>query len=64
MGLVIKDQTEYEYRIYVKRQEYIDQAVSLALRNVKDGGKPFGSIVVKEGKVVAPGKIKLNRLGI
>ena len=35
--------------------ELMDRAVELALQNVRHGGKPFGAVLVKEGKVIATG---------
>ena len=31
------------------------QAIALAVENVKNGGGPFGAVIVKDGKVVATG---------
>jgi guanine deaminase len=36
-------------------QQFIDQAVQLAAENVANHGKPFGAVIVKEGKVIATG---------
>ena len=33
----------------------MDRAVEMALQNVWQGGKPFGAVLVKEGKVIATG---------
>jgi guanine deaminase len=37
------------------RNDFIYQAIQLALENVDDGGGPFGAVVVKDGHVVATG---------
>ncbi len=29
------------------------EAINLAYRNVLDGGRPFGAVVVKDGRVIA-----------
>lgn len=38
---------------------YLDQAIKLAFDNVEQGGRPFGAVVVKGGKVIATG---VNRM--
>jgi tRNA(Arg) A34 adenosine deaminase TadA len=38
---------------------YLDQAIRLAFYNVEQGGRPFGAVVVKGGKVIATG---VNRM--
>jgi guanine deaminase len=34
-------------------QQYLKMAVDLARQNVEHGGRPFGSVIVKDGEVVA-----------
>lgn len=43
-------------------QKFIQKAVDLALENAKSGGRPFGAVIVKDGKVIATGvnQIKLT----
>lgn len=36
-------------------QKYMDQSVELAAQNVKENGKPFGAVIVKDQKVLAIG---------
>ena len=37
-------------------EDFLNQAVALALANVRDGGgRPFGALVVKDGVVLASG---------
>lgn len=36
-------------------QKFLQQAVELALSNVEQGGRPFGAVIVKNGKVVSTG---------
>lgn len=36
-------------------EEYMRMAVDLAVENVKNGGGPFGAVIVKDGVVVAQG---------
>ena len=36
-------------------QQFIDKAVQLAAQNVAKGGKPFGAVIVADGKVIATG---------
>ncbi|XXF79091.1 nucleoside deaminase [Myxococcaceae bacterium GXIMD 01537] len=35
--------------------DWLERAVALALRNVEAGGRPFGSVIVKDGALVAEG---------
>ena len=39
--------------------QFLEEAIALALDNVKSGGRPFGAVVVKDGKVIARG---VNRI--
>ncbi|MBL0373302.1 nucleoside deaminase [Rhizobium sp. KVB221] len=39
--------------------EFLTEAVALAVDNVREGGRPFGAVVVKDGKVVGRG---VNRM--
>lgn len=34
-------------------EHYLQRAVALAARNVADGGRPFGAVLVKNGQVIA-----------
>lgn len=36
-------------------QAFLKQAISLAENNVNKGGRPFGAVLVKEGKIIAEG---------
>jgi len=36
-------------------KEFMQRAIDLSIRNVADGGGPFGAVIVKDGKVVAEG---------
>jgi guanine deaminase len=36
-------------------EEYMREAIELAINNVKNGGGPFGAVIVKDGLVVARG---------
>jgi guanine deaminase len=36
-------------------QQWLDQAVEIAAKNVTDGGGPFGALVVKDGQLVSTG---------
>jgi tRNA(Arg) A34 adenosine deaminase TadA len=35
--------------------KYLDEAIALARENIRQGGRPFGAVVVKDGKIVATG---------
>lgn len=39
----------------MKNEIFMRQAIELAVENVKNGGGPFGAVVVKDGQVVATG---------
>ena len=36
-------------------EDFMRQAIALAIENIKSGGGPFGAVIVKDGKVVATG---------
>ena len=36
-------------------RRFMQMAIDLSIKNVDDGGGPFGAVIVKEGKVVAKG---------
>lgn len=36
-------------------QNFLDEAVNLAFDNIERGGRPFGAVVVKDGKRIAQG---------
>ena len=38
-----------------KDQQFMQQAIDLSVENVKNGGGPFGAVIVKDDKVVATG---------
>ncbi len=45
-------------------QQFLQQAIDLALANVRDaGGRPFGALVVKDGEVVATGVNEIGATG-
>ena len=39
----------------MEHKAFMRQAIELAVENVKNGGGPFGAVIVKDGKVVATG---------
>ncbi len=39
----------------MEQKDYMRQAIALAVENVKNGGGPFGAVIVKDGVVVAKG---------
>lgn len=39
----------------MKNEDFMRQAIELAVENVKCGGGPFGAVIVRDGKVVATG---------
>ena len=36
-------------------QQFLEQAITLAIENKKKGGRPFGAVIVKDGEVLAIG---------
>lgn len=38
-----------------KKEEWMREAVRLSVENVKNGGGPFGALIVKDGELVATG---------
>ncbi|WP_410488625.1 nucleoside deaminase [Acinetobacter sp. 2019-01-05] len=38
-----------------ENQMFLRQAIELAYNNIEKGGRPFGAVIVKEGKVIATG---------
>jgi guanine deaminase len=39
----------------MNEQDFIREAIRLSVENVKNGGGPFGAVIVKEGKIIATG---------
>lgn len=42
-------------------KQFLDEAIALALENVVQGGRPFGAVVVKDGKVIARAVNRMDR---
>lgn len=42
-------------------QEWLEQAVDLAVRNVAEGGGPFGAVIVRGGEILARGQNRVTR---
>lgn len=40
--------------------QFMERALELAEKNVRDGGQPFGAVLVKDGKIVAEGVNELH----
>lgn len=34
-------------------QKYLEEAVNITVDNIKEGGRPFGAIIVKDGNIIA-----------
>lgn len=41
--------------------QFMERAVQLALDNVKEGGGPFGAVLVKDGEIIAEGVNELHK---
>lgn len=39
----------------MKQEDFMREAIRLSIENVKNGGGPFGAIIVKEGEIIATG---------
>ena len=39
----------------MEHEDFMRQAIALAVENVEKGGGPFGAVIVKDGKVIATG---------
>ena len=39
----------------MRNDDFMRQAIALAVENIKNGGGPFGAVIVKDGEVVATG---------
>ena len=44
-----------------KDKEYMAEAIKLSERSVESGGGPFGTIIVKDGKIIGSGSPSDNR---
>ena len=42
------------------KNEYMQRAIELSIENVNNGGGPFGSVIVKEGRIIAEGSNKVT----
>ena len=40
--------------------KFMERAVKLATENVRDGGTPFGAVLVKDGKIISEGVNELH----
>jgi guanine deaminase len=40
--------------------EFMAEAIALSLENVRQGGGPFGAVIVKDGKVIARGQNRVT----
>ncbi|PCI30676.1 tRNA-specific adenosine deaminase [Candidatus Kaiserbacteria bacterium] len=36
-------------------QEYLNEAIDISVQSIKDGGGPFGAVIVKDGEIIARG---------
>lgn len=39
----------------MSNEQYMQRAIELAVENVKNGGGPFGAVIVRDGKIIAEG---------
>lgn len=45
----------------IKMDKFMNRAVELAVENIKEGGQPFGAVLVKNNKIIAEGVNKLHK---
>ncbi|MDD3080310.1 MAG: nucleoside deaminase [Paludibacter sp.] len=38
-----------------KNEKFMRKAIALSIKNIENGGGPFGAVIVKDGKIVATG---------
>lgn len=36
-------------------RQFMQEAINLAMKNIENGGGPFGAVIVKDGKIIATG---------
>lgn len=41
--------------VFTTMSKFLDKAIELALENVKEGGDPYGAVVVKDGEIIGEG---------
>ncbi len=46
----------------LKDKQFIQEAIKLSFDSVKQGGGPFGAVIVKQGKIIAGGTNKVTLL--
>ena len=39
----------------MKHEEYMREAIRLSIENIKQGGGPFGAVIVKDGQIISTG---------
>jgi len=44
------------------KNEFMKKAIELSIENVNNGGGPFGSVIVKDNKIIAVGSNKVTRI--
>ena len=42
------------------KNEFMERAIELSVENVDNGGGPFGSVIVKDNKIIAEGSNKVT----
>ena len=46
------------------KDDFMREAIALSIENVKNGGGPFGAVIVKDGKIIASSQITTSILSI
>lgn len=46
----------------MKQNDFMKRAIELAAENIKNGGGPFGAVIVKEGNIIAEGVNRVTQL--
>src|SRR5690625_4166102 len=45
----------------IKMDQFMKRAVELSIQNVREGGEPFGAVLVKDGQIVSEGTNELHK---
>ena len=45
----------------MEKKDFMQKAIDLALENIKNGGGPFGAVIVKNGKIVGEGVNRVTK---
>jgi tRNA(Arg) A34 adenosine deaminase TadA len=55
IALMLAACREYGNKVEMNDEQFMQRAIELSVENIKNGGGPFGAVIVKDGKIVAEG---------